>query len=551
MKNLLETFITAAVLVLALFFAEPARAGEVYSFLRGNCQLSTGLVTRVDETSAVLLKLDGRAEVIALGEVQGVYIFSYVTNPIATIQAGPELIATLKQVTVDESEPFFGWPVRFVESLVMFVDIHGKQHVHEMASITRLRPALASGHWSANEYRASGLTHASLQLSFKDLSAQCPNLPAGTPQANRPMRVLSDPVKIRQLMDDLRKGYDSLSDYEERTYLYARPFLFERASRFGLAVPEHGVERQVPWPLDFRWASGRPFHFQTFTDFGGQHSEYAPYTQQFFGVRSDLKAHVFHMHFEGSVMGIPAGTSLYNYLGLDSPADSNFGSYADYGGISEVQNGMNYLLLMGGDYGPLTLSAGYYFPDNAIRVGGKYREILASRKSYAFRVAWTEKNWRWRLIAVPVMDFGSSNPGEQDLRYDKSFRAAGTSWDKYVGPASFSFHGQFLRTGIDVEWSKILATSLDFVYNHGVYHDAMNTSPAVYDPATVPTFSQDDFQYNRYALVAAVRQDFGDYIGVRLYGVWNNIIMDYDMGGIQGSNSFSPLTFGGALEFVF
>jgi hypothetical protein len=213
-----------------LLFPALTNAGEVYSFLRGDCRLSTGLVTQVDAQSAVLLRLDGQEEIVNLAEIQGVYVFSYVTNPIENISAGSNLTATLKQVTVDGNPPFFAWPVRFVESLVMFVDVQGKQHVHEMSSITRLRPALKSGKWDKTEYSAKGLTFSPLTLSFKDLSAQCPHLPAGSLQASRPMRVLSDPVKIRQLMDDLRKGYESLSDYEERTYLYARPFLFERAS---------------------------------------------------------------------------------------------------------------------------------------------------------------------------------------------------------------------------------------------------------------------------------------------------------------------------------
>ena len=550
-QNLLKPRLTALVFsTLLLFFANVADAGEVYSFLSGDCRLSTGLVTQVDEQSAILLKLDGHEEVVNLADVQGVYIFSYVTNPVANISAGANLLSTLKQVTVDENPPFYGWPVRFVESLVMFVDIHGKQHVHEMSSITRLRPALKSGGWEKTEYQASGLSFAPLALSFKDLSAQCPNLPSGSMQANRPMRVLSDPVKIRQLMDDLRKGYEGLSDYEERTYLYARPFLFEKASRFGLAIAENGVERKVPWPLDFRWSSGRPFHFQSFTDFGGQHSEYSPYTQQFFGLRSDLKAHVFHMHFESNVTGIPAGTSLYRNLGMGAAADSNFGSYADYGGVSEVQNGMNYLLLMGGDYGALSLSAGYYFPVTAIRVNNTFREILASRKTYAFRAAWTEKTWRLRLIMVPVIVFSSSSPSEKDLTYDRSFQAR-NSWGTYIGPSSFTFRGHFLRTGVDLEWSQVLSTSLDFVYNYGEYHDTMNPSPDIYEPSTIPTYSKDDFTFHRYSLVAAVRQDFGEYIGVRLYSSWNSFLTEYNMGGTTGTNSFNPLTFGGALEFVF
>lgn len=523
-----------------MFVSTSARAGEIYSFLLPHCELATGLVTAVSGDAATVLTLEGGEKRVAIDQVQAVYIYSYINNPVPKIDAGPALLGSLKRVWVDENDVFTGWPIRFVESLVMFIDTSGKQHVHELNSITRIRPAE-----NDLQLHTQGLVSSPVSLSFRDLSAQCPNLPAGTSQSSRPMRVLSDPIKVRQLMDDLKAGYDSLADYEERTYLYARPFLFEKEARFGIALGEQRVERQIPWPLDFRWSSGKPFHFQSFTDIGTQFSEFSPYAQQFFGVRSDLKAHVFHMHFEGNVAGIPAGTSVYKTLGIDG----SMGTNENFGGRSEVQTGMNYLLLMGGDYGPLSLSAGYYYPDTAVRVGSIFREVLASKKSYAFRVMWTEKAWRVRAIVVPVIDFSSLSPTSTDLAYDTTFRALDGSGG--VGPVSFSYKGRFFRTGIDYDWSKLLQTSLDFLYHHGEYQDVMSTDPSRYYGGTAPSFASDSYTFDRFALTLSVRQDFGDYIGVRLSGAYDQYVTDYNMGGVKSATTWAPMTWGGAIEFVF
>lgn len=537
MINRIVGFLFGAVLALLIsaivvtLVSSRAHAAEIHTILTENCSAKSGLIVNVTEDSVSLLTLEGESTSVKRDKIQSIFVASTLENPVRQVRFDQTLLNSVKRVTVKGDE-FVGWPVRFVEQLVMFYDLNGKTRVYEKKKLLKLRPIETAPAAPTNQFQK-------VAVDWSGLSAQCDldkgSLSAATVAGGallQPIRTLEDQIKVSQYLDDLQGGYRDLDSYQERTYLYARPILYNTSSRLGFYLPHGAVERNFEGIFSFRWGGGDPYHFQSFNHLGQQRLEFSPYALPTFALRNDLKAHVFHTHLSGDVRGLPGGSRVYKEIGYKSDSKDKFG------GDTEVQTGINYVLLMGGDFGPASGSIGYYYPSHFFRVGDQLREVMANRQSYAFRVMWTTARFRLHGI-TSTYQFDSTAATDKDIYNSEYDYYSPLSATNYM-ITRYNFKGKFLRGGIDWDISATNRASLDVVTTDGEYSGIRTTG-------TVEGFS-----FTKRSIIAAIYQDFGDYVGLGVTGTW--VLTNMEHSGFllpAGQRTTDEFLIGGEVEFIF
>lgn len=513
-----------AAIVLLSCWARTTLAGEIFSLVRPDCSVQSGIVINVEDNHIRLLTLDGNFADIEATQVDAIGIYNFVQNPIAEIRLTPELVKDLKLIYLEGSDKpsLIAWPTKFIESLVVFYDINGRSHVYELDALERLRPAKLE-----NISQDPVKNYERFTPDVRELSARCP-VPSAREDGVRPTRIISDAIKVHQFIKDFQRGYDTLRGYQERTYLYAKPLLYEQKSRLGFTYFPNPAERNPSLPLYFQWASGRPYRFQSFTMLGGIIDEFSPSTEPAPMVRSDVKAHLFHAHFAGNLAALPAGNSYY-LNGTNGFANRNYQG-TDMGD-AEFQANINYMALMGADWGAYSLSAGYFYPVFGIRVKNEAREILANRTSYAVRFMRTTRSLRLRAIYSPIY-FSSGSPSNTDI-----LSASQTNGDSL--PQNYDFNAQFARVGADYTFSPTLKTGLDGIFLVGSYKE------------TDPSGITGHFNFDNAAASLYVRQDFSDYVAFTVILNWHIRHYDYSISGASAQADLNFIKYGGAFEFVF
>lgn len=488
---------------------------ELQGLLLKNCQRKLGLIVRVDEGLVDIINLDGRTETIEQSSIETVYIFDVIENPFATFHIDEKSLGDLKGVYLENSaEPsVYAFPVRFVEDLLIFYSLDGKTHVHTLNDIYRLRPAppnLLGPHPTKSS--------KSFQFLFSDSSSKCPwdsNKPGVSPT-----RVLADQISITEYLHSLEQGYERLDSFEERTYLYARPYLFPKRSRLGLMFSGAREEPGLNLPLFFQWSSGESYRFQSYNVVGLKSHEFTPNTEPVFSVRSDVKSHLFHASFIGNVVGLPAGNSIFlrqDFMKLDD----------DF----SVQPSFNYIAMMGGDYGPYSVSVGFYYPTFGFRVDQERREILASSLSYLFEFMYTTSHWKFRAAGATVHRAGDG-PSNDDVLA----RAADTG--DFIPPNYYQLNSTFIRPGIDYDISEDLRTGIDLTILNGNYSEVRNGF-------------NNSIRFNKATLQGYVQRTFGNYVSLSAFV--NLIQKDYDSSFSANvrKKSEQGTVFFGSPEFMF
>ena len=158
---------------------------------------------------------------------------------------------------------------------------------------------------------------AAAELSIPDGLVTCPT--DGIRGSLRPTRVIGDRIKVGEHLAKLAELFREVDGFEERTRVYARPFLFDRTMRLGLSYFRRGGNAL---PLYFRWASGRPYRFQSLTAIGRIQNPSLPSAAPSFSVRSDLKSHFFHAFFAGHLPSLAAGSHSISSPGMHGDSSS-------------------------------------------------------------------------------------------------------------------------------------------------------------------------------------------------------------------------------------
>ena len=513
-------------MMLFSLWAQPVYSYEIYSLVKKDCSVHSGFVVHLEESQIHLLNLSGKREILNTIEINSILVYNVVSDPIVNLDIN-ENINFLRRVTVgdDPEVSFLAWPIRFMDSLVMFYDEEGKTHVFEMDTIHKLRFVNKEDGQVESKPKLH-LKAISPNLELERATIACPAVAQVSPQklpAIRPTRVLSDQIKIQQLIQDLEANFRELESFQERTFLYAKPYLYDKDDRFGFNYFPNRHERAADLPIYMQWTTGNPYRFQSSNVIGSAVNEFGPNVEPYAQIRSELKAHIFHALFVGNLSGLSEGSSLFATQGFDS------NSVVKDWGQTESQLGLNYMALIGGDYGPYSVSLGSFFPSIGIRSGKTYREILSTRISYALRLMRTTKSWRIRAVGS-LFHFDSHSPSESEIRTDSL-----TSYTNYL--TQFDFKGSFLRAGVDYQY-KSLKASADYTISEGDYSELG------------PSGSLSHW-FGKSAISLSLKNEFESTVALGGLLNINNLKTRTKLSGTSADDSSSDVRFGGTLEFLF
>jgi len=498
-------------LAFALVAAPAAFALEVQGIVTSDCRRHVGLVVFADSESVEILDINGQHQVIPQASIDAVSIFNIIDNPIGEIHINEALRFRLKALYTDDTlEPrAFALPVRFIDDLNVFFDLDGKSHVYTFKDIHKIRPAPVSLHGVRK------IPYKATTFEFGDSSGKC----AGQPGVVKATRVLGDKIAISEFLHGFADGFEALDSFQERTYLYAKPFLYDEKTRLGISLIGKRREPGINFPIYFQWSTGEAYRFQSFTAIGGKSHEFIPNTEPVFSVRSDVKSHFFHALFIGNFVGLPAGQSFF------------MGSNAELSGALTVQPSFNYMALMGGDYGPYSLSVGFYYPNFGIKVGNEYREILGSKTSYAIRGMYTKSKFRVRAIGS-TSSYSSGSAAKTEV-----IRRTGTGGDQ-LAPDTFRFSAVFIRGGIDYTWSDVIKVGADLTSVTGSYRETVAAQG-------------NDISFIKLNVQPYVRQTFGHYVSITAYANFFNDKYRANFLNQGTSDQDRGTEFFGAFEFIF
>jgi hypothetical protein len=498
----------AHVLVLALlFWPRAGHASDVYTFFDGECRRTSGILVEVDETTVAMVDLEGHFVRRERSLIHSAVLHQPLENPLAVIHIDEALGEFLREVWVEEDKPsFIGWATSFYDDLYIFLDVEGKTHVIEPGDVYKVADA------SVRAGAHSPRVHAVPKLGFPPEIVPCSKA-APQPDELPPSRVIADRIKLGDYFGKLEESYRALSDFEERTKVYATPFVFDETSRVGLIYLQ---DMDLPVPFYFRWSSGRPYRFQTETVVGNAVHRALPFVDPTLSVSSDLKSHFFHATFIGHFLALPAGANPYILEGLDGD---------ELPTTNEVDASYNYLIMMGADYWRLSASAGPSYLTTRVTVPGEEpRNVLAQHASISARLRYQTPRLSARLLYFRTSQSGSLD----DILDDATMISPG---------AAYTVRTHTVRMGATITLIEGVSLDADEIVTIGSYRERMWPIPI-------------DLSYQHFETSAILSADFGRYVTVKGYARF--LYRRYDIEQ-PTSNSDSRLdrTFGGGLEFVF
>ncbi len=499
-----------------LLFSQLASAIEFYSIFDQNCKETTGYFVAENNNKYSFLTVNGRNITFNREDIKGILIFNFVTPPLRKLSFANKNIDHLKTLTVlndSDEDVFSGLPVQFIEDLVVFLGLNGGVRVHKLDSIVRIRPY--SGEALNKSFKNKGL-----DIQSKGYIQTCSK--NGRRGRVRPNRILIDKIKIQQFLSNYKIGYDSLRSFQERTYVYARPILYAQKTRFGIQnqkiVEQSGFNNDLPF---IEWSTGRPYRVQSLNSLGKIFNEFGADLDPILGFKTEIKAHFFHAIFTGNFEGLSAGTSyLINSKDLSASGGQRISSHF-------VDSGLNYSALVGGDYGPHSLSVSLYYPVYIFGAEDEVREILATSNSYGFRYMYTNKFFRF-YVTTSLRDKDVANPNEDNIEAFSS----GTE----ILPTSYSVNSFFVRSGVDYDIAEDTRLGVN-----GIFH-----SMKYFEQPGSGTIS-----LARLGATAFAQKTFGDYVSFGVRGTYLIDAVDGNLGGSTFDKTTSNLGFGFQGSIVF
>jgi len=477
-----------------------ARAVEIHTLVTKNCQALSGVVVFVDDDSVMLIDLEGHSRLWRRDDITSVVLHNSVDNPLASITLDARLDEHLYNVyLVDEEEvAFTGWAIGFIEELVVFFDLYGRTHVLEQDDIDRMiRPSSIPIVYPP---------HAAVALQFPRDYIECDKLAtdAGIP----PSRIIGDRIKVSDYFDAFERRHLELESFRERTFVYAKPFMYDQRTRLGLI---YMAKRGPVVPAYIHFSTGNPFAFQSFMLLGGAPIPWLPTVDPKVVLWSDLKSHIFHATFLANPVAVPAGTPIY----IDGAIPPS--TKASY----HTEPHFNYLILMGGDFGPWSGSMGTYYPARYIKAKVQEREVSASHSGLVFRARAI-----WDALELRALYFRSRQSGSDG----KGLTIKGEEPD-----ADYTLNEDTVRGGATARLFDFDLV-LDGVINFGRHADSNGF----------------ELDFRHYQIGSTISREFGHYVRMNLhanYHIESNDFVEEDGSSHDGTEQI--FDYGGAFEFQF
>lgn len=494
-----------AIALILLCVSSSARAVEIHTLIDKHCRALSGVVVGVDDELVTLIDLGGHASAWRRDEIASVVLHNSVDNPLPSITLDASLSERMYNVyLVGESDAAFtGWAIGFIEELIVFFDLFGRTHVLALEDIDHLlRPSSLSVVYPP---------HSKVTLQFPRDYIECSNLAqsAGIP----PSRIIGDRIKVSDYFDAFENSYLDLESFRERTFVYAKPFMYDERTRLGIIY----MRRRSPVvPAYIHFSTGKPFGFQSFMLIGGAPIPWLPTVDPKLVLWSDLKSHLFHATFLANPLALPAGTPVY--LG-----DAMLAPYTEHSYHTEPH--FNYLILMGIDFGPWSASLGTYYPVRYIKGKKQVREVSARRAGLTFRARAV-----WSALELHALYFRSRQSGE-----DGKGLAIQDQIAEDVEQKDYILNEDTVRAGAT---ATVFETdlALDAVLSRGHHEDSGGF----------------DLAFSHYQLGATISREFGHYVRMNLhtnYHIEQNDFEEED--GSTHDGTEYVFDYGGAFEFQF
>ena len=535
-------------LILCIVWGPLVVAYEFYAFVDAKCRATSGLVAHVSETKVIVWQLDGKFKKISRKNVKDVLVFSVTDNPFAPIPQTKIATSLLKKIFVGNNSKnslFIGLPYKFVEELVFFHDTKGKLYVLDMGEIKRIEKVTKKE--LEGEKKSTHKSKVIDNIKLGDYLPHCLNKGGRGKASLRPNQVISGKIKVFEFFKNLEDGFNQIENFEERTILYGRPFLFEKRSRLGFNYVSRGREHEVPFPFYFQWSNGKEFHFQSQTVLGASSSKWLPNVEPLAMASSEVKSHFFNAIFIGNILSLQAG---------ESALKSSAGGYGD---MVRVAPHLNYLSMMGGDWRYLSLSAGIYFPSYVLVFGAKNflekREILARKSSPVFRGQIITDHLTVRMM------YSYTAYDHSPAIYGKHFFGKGKVLDRVAEPIDnpeeyiydardieeikgLVFKSQFVRLGFDYQLRKDIQFGVDEVFMKGEYDESL---VHVSDSRSITN----QLEFEHLYTTAYIKQSFGHYVSLKLVGNIYIYKYDYSIDKKRTKVDDTSFSFGGSFELLF
>ncbi|MDY6934197.1 MAG: hypothetical protein SVZ03_08235 [Spirochaetota bacterium] len=591
------------VLIYLLLLPQMSNALELYTIVEKNKILNSGLIIDVEENKATLLLLDGTLKGVLLNDISAILIYNIIENPLYGLQINPELSKFLRKVYIEDvDEPSLtALPVQLINEMVIFYDISGKIHVHRLSNIYKLRS------YKYREDKYISFNNAPINLNIGDILLDGNIDTEFKGEEIYPTKTLSDTIKIYDFFSTLRDGFLKINNYKERTYVYAKPFLFDQSLKLGNVFLFWGnklIGRDL-FNTYFQWSTGTSHGFQTQTTIGGALCEWLPRLSPLWALQSEIKSHFFNSTFVGNInpKALPAGSRYYT--SEDDFDDMNFGMMNDednafdkadniFGSDVEeklivdddpyITSHINYLLSIGVDYKCYSLSVGMFNPIYAIRVNNHFREIMASKNSPFFKFIYFKGDIRLksmfsvsryhhkdddvidnvyaRYLEKKIYEYVETEYGWifpfPMLRKD-IYGYAEYNSDSESPLLSYRFKSYFARFGISYDLNPDIQLGLDGVVIAGKYTETFNAIDFSSDISEIILQSEsitydlysNTINFKQYNTGIYIYQNFSDYVAIKL--ILNIYISQYkyNMFNISDNDTSIKLQSGGSFELIF
>lgn len=512
---------------LVFLFALPsyrAEAIEVYTFINQDCRTETGLIVALDKSKVSILSIEGKLRYLPRKGVNNILIYRLVDNPLSEIDMDRQLINLAKKVYVEKlDEPLFlGWPTRFIDDLVVFYDVNGKDYtieIHKIYNIENLDET-KTGLRKLEKFKTKAF---SLGRNYPE----CDLVAKSNENTVQPTRLLSDRIKVAKFFDTYENGFLRIQRFREKTVYYAKPVYYEDKSSIGvvlvppenLTVFEGPQEMPSEVPFFFRWSGGRPYSYQHQSVVGSVPSNLGPQVEPVFQFGSDIKAHLFHASFVLNMMGFSPG---YPILIPNMPEGGKFVD-AMIEKETIVITSFNYVALSGVDYGGYSFSGGMSYPVFGIQTGGKnglFRELLAHKGSPTLRFRYFGDELLFRGIFSQT-SYASDEPTVSEIilfetnqlkNADQYFE--NDTWYLFTEALldSYRFEARFFRLGLDWEINPDIEIGVDQLFLRGEYGEKIGDMSQVN-----PALTKNQVAFTNHKTSVHIRHEFGRQIALTGY----------------------------------
>ena len=398
---------------LVLYIPGQAFSLEIYTLVGDNCGTETGLIVGGDERRIYMLNVDGRLSSIGQDDVRLILVYNIHDNPIPMVDLNSELGSLLREVELSDVEKtnFIGWPIKFIDQVIIFFDIDGKTHLVDLEKIKNFsapeQPFNKRKEISNAKPTQFGLGNSLSQCKKKDAEDGVKMV--------EPTRMLGDRIKVDKFFSEYERGFTALRRFQKKTVFYSKPFLYEKRSRVGIIYTREDYLREITpslIPFRFQWSSGSPFASQGVYSVGAKEPDYVASVEPQFVLDAKVKTHFMSAAFIGNVFCFSAGNacvmdrrSLYaNYFSKLS-SDSN-----------EIYPLFNYLALTGLDYKEYSIAGGFYYPVFGIIGGHRFREITSSQASPILKFQRTTPESMIRLTYSQTTRKSTSPKDDQEIQ---------------------------------------------------------------------------------------------------------------------------------------